>query len=78
MMSVAVLSWLIGVAFLLAAPLGYYAMSQWLLDFQYNISIEVWMFVVAVGFTLLIGGVTTGLRSVKAAMANPVDSLRTD
>ena len=69
---------LIVVAFLVAAPLGYYAMSQWLLDFEYNISIEVWMFVVAVGFTLLIGGVTTGIRSIRAAMANPVDSLRTE
>jgi len=69
---------LIAAAFILAAPLGYFAMSQWLLDFQYNISIEVWMFVVAVGFTLLIGGVTTGIRSIKAAMANPVDSLRTE
>ncbi len=69
---------LIGVAFLVAAPLGYYAMSQWLLDFEYNISIEVWMFIVAIGFTLFIGGLTTGIRSLRAAMANPVDSLRTE
>lgn len=69
---------LIVVAFVVAAPLGYYAMSQWLLDFEYNINIQGWMFVVAIGFTLLIGGVTMGIRSVKAALANPVDSLRTE
>lgn len=69
---------LIGVAFVLAAPLGYYAMSQWLLDFEYTISIEVWMFAVAVGFTVLIGGFTTGFRSLKAATSNPVDSLRSE
>ena len=69
---------LIGVAFLLSAPLGYYAMSQWLLDFEYNISMEVWMFAVAIAFTFIIGGITTGYRSMRAAQANPVDSLRSE
>lgn len=69
---------LIAISFLFAAPLGYYFMNEWLQDFEYNISMEAWMFVAAIGFTFLIGGLTTGFRSLRAAMANPVDSLRSE
>ncbi len=69
---------LIAVSFLIAAPAGYYVMTQWLQDFEYNISIEVWMFLVAITFTFIIGGFTTGFRSLRAAKANPVDSLRSE
>ncbi|GAB5523184.1 MAG: ABC transporter permease [Roseivirga sp.] len=69
---------LIAVSFLIAAPVGYYVMTQWLQDFEYNISIEAWMFLVAITFTFLIGGFTTGFRSLRAARANPVDSLRSE
>ncbi len=69
---------LIALAFIVAAPLGYFAMDRWLMDFEYNISIQIWMFVVAILFTLIIGGLTTSLRSFIAAKANPVDSLRSE
>ncbi|MCE7995714.1 MAG: FtsX-like permease family protein [Roseivirga sp.] len=69
---------LIAISFLFAAPLGYYFMNQWLQGFEYNISIEAWMFLVAIAFTFFIGGLTTGFRSLRAAMANPVDSLRSE
>lgn len=69
---------LIGVAFTLAIPLGYYFMNSWLSDFEYRIDLSVWVFVVAVGFTFVIAAITTGIRSLKAANANPVDSLRSE
>lgn len=69
---------LITISFLLAVPFGYYFMSGWLQDFEYSIDINIWVFVIAVGFTLVVSGVTTGFRSLKAATANPVDSLRSE
>lgn len=69
---------LIGIAFLLAIPLGYYFMDSWLSDFEYRIDLSVWVFAVAVGFTFVIAAITTGIRSLKAANANPVDSLRSE
>ncbi len=69
---------LILIAFLIAAPIGYYLMSSWLANFEYSISLNVWMFIIAIGFTVVIGMVTTGLRSFQAAMSNPVDSLRNE
>lgn len=69
---------LIGISFLLAAPLGYLGMKWWLQDFEYSINISAWVFVIAIGFTFLVSAITTGLRSLKAATANPVDSLRSE
>ena len=69
---------LIIVAFALAAPVAYYFMNAWLQAFEYSIDIGVWVFLVAIAFTLIVGGFTTGFRSVKAARANPVDSLRAE
>lgn len=69
---------LIAVAFLIAAPVGYYFMSDWLTSFEYSIDLEIWVFVIAIGFTMVIGMVTTGIRSLKAAQSNPVDSLRSE
>ena len=66
---------LIGIAFLLAAPLGYYLMNDWLSGFEFRIGLSVWVFAAAIGFTLLIGAITTGFR---AATSNPVDSLRSE
>jgi len=69
---------LLTVAFLLAAPLGYYFMQQWLNDFTYSISMEWWMFVVAALVGLLIAGATVSFRSFRAATANPVKALRSE
>ncbi len=69
---------LIIIASVVAAPLGYYFMNNWLADFEYRIEINPLVFIVAIGFTLIIGAVTTGLRSLKAASINPVDSLRSE
>ncbi len=69
---------LILVAFVIAAPLGWYLMQNWLQDFEYRIPLGPELFLVGVGFTLLIAALTVGYRSVRAALANPVESLKTE
>ncbi len=69
---------LVSLAFLIAAPIGYYLMRLWLADFEYQISISWWMFAAAALAGLLIAGLTISLKSIKAALANPVDALRSE
>lgn len=69
---------LIGVAFLVAAPIAYYFMSKWLSNFAYKISLSVWEFSAGLLVTLVICALTVGYRSVRAAMANPSDALRNE
>ena len=67
---------LIVLGFLLAAPIAWFAMNEWLSEFAYRIELSVWIFLAGVGVTLLIALVTVGYRSLRAATANPVKSLR--
>jgi putative ABC transport system permease protein len=53
-------------------------MNKWLQDFAYRISIEWWVFVLAGVIALLIALVTVSFQAIKAALANPVKSLRTE
>jgi putative ABC transport system permease protein len=69
---------LIGVAFAIAAPLAWYVMQAWLQDFEYRIPLGPGLFVVAVAFTVVIAALTVGYRSLRAALANPVESLKTE
>lgn len=70
---------LLGIAFLLAGPLGYYAMKVFYLDdYVYSISIGLPVFAVAIIATVLIAAGTVGFRAFKAATANPIQSLRDD
>jgi ABC-type antimicrobial peptide transport system permease subunit len=69
---------LIGIAFLVAAPLGWLAMNAMLQEFEYRISIGPIIFATALLTTLLIALITVGYRSFQAATANPVDSLRSE
>jgi putative ABC transport system permease protein len=57
---------------------GYYAMSQWLQGFAYRISFQWWMFAIAAIAAISIALLTVGLQAIKAAIANPVKSLRTE
>ncbi|MBO9682799.1 MAG: FtsX-like permease family protein [Flavisolibacter sp.] len=69
---------LVIVATVIATPLAYWAMNKWLQDFAYRTSISWWIFA-ACGFAmLLIAIVTLSMQTVKAALANPVKSLRTE
>lgn len=67
---------LIVIGFLLAAPVAWYVMNQWLSTFAYRIQLGLGMFIMGLGVTLVIAIITVGYRSVKAASANPVKSLR--
>lgn len=66
------------IAFLIAVPIGWWAMHRWLESYAYRVTIHWWVFVltgfVAVAITIL----TVGFQSIKAAIANPVKSLRTE
>ncbi len=61
---------------LVAWPIAYYAMDRWLQDFAYRIDIGWWVFALAGGFALVIALLTVSTQAVRAAIANPVESLR--
>jgi len=69
---------LIIVAFFIAAPVAWILMSKWLQDFAYRTTISWWVFAVAVFAALMVTGIAVGFQTIKAAMANPVKSLRTE
>jgi putative ABC transport system permease protein len=66
------------VAMLIAIPLSWLLMNKWLQDFAYRIQLEWWMFSVAGIISLLIAMATLSFQSIKAAMSNPVKSLRSE
>jgi putative ABC transport system permease protein len=67
---------LVVLAFLIAAPVAWLFANRWLQDFAYRVGVSWWIFALAAGLTLAITLLTVSLRAVKAALANPVDSLR--
>jgi putative ABC transport system permease protein len=69
---------LIVIAAFISFPLTWYAMNKWLQDFAYRITIQWWVFVLAAGVALLVAAITISFQSVKAALANPVKSLRSE
>ena len=69
---------LIMVAMLIAFPLAWWAMHTWLQHFAYRISITGWVFVIAGGIALLIALLTVSVQAIRAAVANPVNNLRTE
>ncbi len=69
---------LIVIAFVVAAPLVYYLMRTWLQNFEYKIDLGVGIFLAGIAVTLLIALLTVSYRSVRAARANPVESLRSE
>ena len=70
--------WLVGLSLLIGAPLGYWIMHSWLNNFAYHTGLSWWIFALtaacAIGITIL----TVSFQAVRAAIANPVDSLRTE
>lgn len=69
---------LIAIAFVIAAPLGYYMMHNWLENYAYHISIGPGTFIVAIITSVFIAAVTIAYQTIKAATANPVKSLRSE
>jgi putative ABC transport system permease protein len=64
------------IANVIAWPAAYYTMDRWLQNFAYKTSDGVWIFVISGGAALLIALLTVSFHAIKAAMANPVESLR--
>lgn len=69
---------LVVIAIIIASPLAWWAMNTWLQDFAYRINISWWVFAVAGFAALLIAMLTVSFQAIKAAVANPVKSLRTE
>jgi len=69
---------LVVIAFVIATPLAWWAMSRWLQGFVYRIGISWWMFALAAAAALIIALLTVSVQAVKAALANPVKSLRSE
>jgi putative ABC transport system permease protein len=69
---------LVLIAFVIAAPLAWWAISKWLQDYTYRTEISWWVFAVAGAAALLIALLTISFQAIKAAVANPVKSLRTE
>ncbi|MBL0740629.1 ABC transporter permease [Chryseolinea lacunae] len=82
--SVAHIAWLFGkefarlivIAFALAAPIGWWLMHNWLQGFEFQISINAWTFVLAIGCSLFVATLTVGYQVLKTAFVNPAKSLR--
>lgn len=69
---------LIAIAFIIAVPVAWYFMNDWLQNFVYRINIGASVFIISIIASLVIAWITVGYRAVKAALANPVKSLRTE
>ncbi len=69
---------LIAIAFVIAAPLSWYFMNNWLNNFAYRIDIGWSVFVIAMVISLMVAWISVGYRAFRAALANPVKSLKTE
>ena len=69
---------LVAISSVVAFPLAWWLMHNWLQDFAYRINISWWVFVIAGGLAVVIALLTVSFQAIKAAVANPVKSLRTE
>jgi putative ABC transport system permease protein len=69
---------LVLIAFIIAFPVAWWAMNKWLQSFAYRVTISWWVFVLAGSITIVIALLTVSFQAIKAAVANPVKSLRTE
>ncbi|MCC4212034.1 ABC transporter permease [Leeuwenhoekiella parthenopeia] len=69
---------LVGVAFVIAAPVAWWLLSQWLQDYEYRIELHLWIFLAAGLLAVFIALFTISFRTIRAALKNPVESLRTE
>jgi ABC-type antimicrobial peptide transport system permease subunit len=70
--------WLILLSIIIASPIGYYFMSKWLQGFEYKIDLKWWLFALAGSTAIVIALVTISYQSIKAALMNPVKSLKSE
>jgi putative ABC transport system permease protein len=69
---------LVTISVLIASPAAWWAMHKWLENYPYRIEMNTWIFLFAAGMVLLIALITVSFHAIKAAIANPVNSLRTE
>lgn len=69
---------LVGIAILISLPIGWFAMNKWLEDFSFRIEIGWWVYALAALLAIVIALLTVSYQSIKAAIVNPVKSLRTE
>jgi putative ABC transport system permease protein len=69
---------LVVIGFVIAIPVAWYTMNRWLQDFGYKVDIGIAVFILAGMSAVFIALITVGWQSVRAALANPVDSLQTE
>jgi len=69
---------LVFIAVMIASPVAWYFAHQWLQDFAYRVNIGAWIFLIAGGIVCSVAFLTVSVQAIKAAMANPVKSLRTE
>ncbi len=69
---------LVGIAFIISVPVAWWAMHSWLQDFAYRVNIHWWVFIIAGAIAISISVLTISIQAIKAAVANPVASLRSE
>jgi len=69
---------LIFISFIIAAPIGWWAMNKWLNDFVYRTHISWWMFALSAFLALAVALITVSIQAFRAAIINPVKSLKTE
>jgi len=69
---------LVILSFVIASPIAWYLMNRWLQDYAFRIDIGFWVFVIAGSLAFVIAFLTVSLQAMKAAVANPIKSLRTE
>ena len=69
---------LVAIAFVVATPLAWWALHKWLDDFAFRTEISWWVFVVSGLGMIVIALITLSVQTIRAAMANPVNSLRSE
>ena len=69
---------LVLLAIIIASPVAWWVMSKWLQDFAYRVNLSWWIFVIAGVAALLIAMITVSFQAIRAAITNPVKSLRTE
>ena len=69
---------LVCIAFVIATPIAWWAATQWLQSYTYRIDLSVWTFTAAGFIAIVIAAVTIGAKTIGAALANPVESLKTE
>ena len=69
---------LVIIAFMIASPIAWYFSQQWLENYPYRIELNIWLFLIAGIFAISIAILTISFRTIKAAIQNPVKSLRSE